>query len=73
MQRQILVKFTHIEGVHVADDLAAQVGDIQVAKVDVVAAAVQQAAPFQLQLLLGPWVPVGLGCGGWGGWLVSLS
>jgi len=73
VERQVLVELVHVEGLHVVDDLAAQLRDVHVAEVDVLAAALHEAAALVLQLLLAAVVEVGFGGGGWGGWPVGLA
>lgn len=73
IERQVLVKLVHIEGFHVVDDLAAQLRDVHVAEVDVLAAAFHEAAALMLQLLLAAVVEVGFGGGGGGGWSMGLT
>lgn len=40
IEGQVLVKFMDIEGIHVTDNLAAELGDVHIAEVDVLAPAV---------------------------------
>lgn len=73
VEGQVLVKLVDVEGLHVADDLAAQLGDVHVAEVDVLPTAFRQATALVLQLLLAPVVKVRLGGRGRGGGSVSLT
>lgn len=73
IERQVLVKLVHVEGLHVVDDLAAQLRDVHVAEVNVLAAALHEAAALVLQLLLAAVVEVSFGGGGWGGWPMGLA
>ena len=72
VEGQVLVELVDVEGVHVPDDLTAQLGDVHVAEVNVLTPTVHQAAAFQLQLLLAPVVQVSLGGCGRGGRPVGL-
>lgn len=40
IEGQVLVKLVDIEGIHVTDNLAAELGDVHIAEVDVLATAV---------------------------------
>lgn len=55
VERKVLVKLVHVEGLHVADDVGAELRDVHVAEVDVLPATAgfQQAAALMFQVLLG--------------------
>lgn len=61
VKRKVLVELVHVEGLHVADDIGAELRDVDVAEVDVLPAAVDEAAAFMFQILLHPVVQVCLG------------
>lgn len=61
---EVLVELVHVEGLHVADDVGAEFRDVNVAEVDVLPAAVQEAAALVLQVLLYAMVQVCLRGGG---------
>lgn len=63
----------HVEGLHIADDVGAELGDVHVAEVDVLSAAVQQAPSLVLHVLFAPVVEVRFGGGGGCGWTVGLA
>lgn len=71
-QREVLVKLVHVEGLHVANDVCAELRDVNVAEVNVLPAAVNKATAFVLQVLLHPVVQVCFGRSGWGRWTVGL-
>lgn len=51
---QVLVKFMDVKGLHVVDDLTAQLGDVHVAEINVLSTTFHEASAFVLQLLLAP-------------------
>lgn len=61
---EVLVKLMHIKGLHVADDISAELRDINVAEVDVLPAAVNQTTAFVFQIMLHPVVQVCFGSSG---------
>lgn len=65
VEREVLVELVHVEGLHVADDVGAKLGDVDVAEVDVLPAAVNQTPALMLQVLLHPVVQVCFGSSGW--------
>lgn len=52
VEREVLVELVHVEGLHVADDVGAELGDVHVTEIDVLPAAVDQTAAFVFQILL---------------------
>lgn len=64
-ERKVLVKLVHIEGLHIADDISAELRDVHIAKVDVLPAAVNQTTAFMFQILLDPVVQVCFGSSWW--------
>lgn len=52
VKREVLVELVHVKGLHVADDVGAELGDVHVTEVDVLPAAVDEAATFVFQILL---------------------
>lgn len=40
VEREVLVKLVHVKGLHVADDISAELRDVYIAEVDVLPAAV---------------------------------
>lgn len=56
IKREVLVKLMHIKGLHVADDISAELRDVNVAEVNVLPAAVNEATAFVFQILLHPMV-----------------
>ena len=72
VEREVLVELVHVEGLHVADDISAELRDVDVAEVDVLPAAVNKTAALVLQILLHPVVQVCFGSGGWCGGTVRL-
>lgn len=65
VEREVLVKLMHIEGLHVADDISAELRDVNVAEVNVLPVAVNEATAFVFQILLYPVVQVCFGSCGW--------
>lgn len=65
VEREVLVKLVHVEGLHVADDISAELRDVDVAKVDVLPVAVNETAAFVFQILFQPVVQVGFRSSGW--------
>lgn len=65
VEREVLVELVHVEGLHVADDLSAELRDVDVAEVDVLPVAVDKTAAFVFQILLHPVVEVCFGSSGW--------
>lgn len=47
-ERQVLVKLVHIEGFYVADDVCAELRNVNIAEVDVLSTAVEQTSSFML-------------------------
>ena len=72
VEREVLVELVHVEGLHVADDISAELRDVDVAEVNVLPAAVNKTAALVLQILLHPVVQVCFGSGGWCGGTVRL-
>lgn len=72
VEREVLVKLMHVEGLHVADDISAELRDVYVAEVDVLSAAVNKTTAFMLKILLHPVVQVCFGSSGWGRRTVGL-
>lgn len=66
VEREVLIKLVHIEGLYVADDISAEFRDVYVAEVDVLPVAVNKTTAFMLQILLHPVVQVCFGSSGWG-------
>lgn len=68
VEREVLVKLVHIEGLHVADDISAELRDVYVAEVDVLPVAVNKTTAFMFQIRLHPVVQVCFGSSGrcWG-------
>ena len=68
VQREVLVELVHIEGLHVADDVGAELGDVHVTEVDVLPVAVDQTTAFVFRILLRSVMKVGFRgrgrCGG---------
>lgn len=73
VQREVLVKLVDVEGLHIADDISAELRDVYVAEVDVLPVAVNKAAAFVFKVLLRSMVQVCFGGGGWSRWSMSLS
>lgn len=65
VEREVLVKLVHVEGLHVADDISAELRDVYVAEVDVLPAAVDETTAFVFQILLHPVVQICFGSSGW--------
>lgn len=72
VQREVLVELMHIEGLHVADDIGAELRDVHVAEVDVLPAAVDEATGFVFQILLDAMVQVCFRSGGRCRWTMGL-
>lgn len=72
VEREVLVELVHVEGLHVADDISAELRDVDVAEVDVLPATVNKTAALVLQILLHPVVQVCFGSGGWCGGTMRL-
>lgn len=73
VQREVLVKLMNIKGLHVADDISAQLTDVHIAEVNVLPAAVGKAAAFVLQVLLNSMMEICFGGGGWCRWSMRLA
>ena len=65
VEREVLVELMHIKGLHVADDISAELRDVDVAEVDVLPAAVNKATALVFQILLHPVVQICFGSSGW--------
>lgn len=72
VKREVLVELVNIKGLHVADDIGAQLVDVHITEVNVLPAAVGKAAPFVLQILLNSVVEVCFRGGGWCRWSMRL-
>lgn len=72
VKREVLVKLMHIEGLHVADDISAELRDVNVAEINVLPAAVDEATAFVFQILLHPVVQVSFGSRGRRRWTMRL-
>lgn len=68
VQRQVLVELAHVERAHAADDVAAELRDVQIAEVDVLSCVLRHT--LRALMLIGlrggrrRWRPV---CLNWGG------
>lgn len=65
VEREVLVKLMHVEGLHVADDISAELRDVYITEVDVLSTAVNQTTAFMFKILLHPVVQVCFGSCGW--------
>lgn len=65
VEREVLVKLMHIKGLHVADDISAELRDVDVAEVNVLPAAVNKTTAFMFQILLHPVMQICFGSSGW--------
>lgn len=64
VEGEVLVKLVHVEGLHVADDISAELRDVYVAEVNVLPVAVNKTTAFMFQILLHPVVQVCFGSSG---------
>lgn len=73
VQREVLVELVDVEGLDVADDVGAELGDVHVAEVYVLPVAVDKTAAFVFEVRLGSVVQVCFGGSGRSRWSMSLS
>lgn len=72
VEREVLVKLVYVKGLHIADDIGAELRNIYVAEVNVLPAAVNEATAFVFQILLRPVVQICFGSSGRCGGTVGL-
>lgn len=72
IEREVLVKFVNVKGLHIADDISAELRDVYIAEVNVLPAAVNKTTAFVFQILFHPVVQVCFRSSGWCRWTVGL-
>lgn len=72
IEREVLVKLVNVKGLHIADDISAELRDVYIAEVNVLPAAVNKSTAFMFQILLHPMVEVCFRSSGWCRWTMGL-